>query len=98
MVVCAAGDEPVAEPAEFLFESLGVLDHLVLVLLEFGCLRLFERDGQGGDGVVMWAALVAGEDGKVDGSFEVVEDLFAGLGVNLANALAEENHRSAWPA
>jgi hypothetical protein len=36
--------------------------------------------------------LMTGEDGEVDGTFEVVESLLAGLSIGLADALAEEDH------
>ena len=92
MAVGAVGDELVAELLELDLESLGVLDDLLLVLLESGVVGLLERDGQSGDGVVVGTTLVTGEDGEVDGSFKIVQDLLAGLGVGAAHTLAEEDH------
>ena len=42
------------------------VSHLQLVLLELGRLRLLERDGHAGDGVVVGAALQRREDRAVD--------------------------------
>lgn len=98
VAVGAVGDEFVAEAFEFNFQRFGVGDDLLLVLFEFGGGGLFEGDGQGGDGVVVGAALVAREDGEVDGAFEVVEELFAGLGVGFPHAFAVEDHGAAGAA
>lgn len=95
MIVGAVGDELVAELLEGDFEGLCVLDDLLLVGLEVVGLGLFEGYGESGDGVVVWATLVTWEDGEVDGAFEVVEDLLAGLCVSLPHALSEEDHGTA---
>jgi hypothetical protein len=94
VVVCSAGDEGVAQGLEFVLECFGVLDDLALVLLELWCLRLLEGDCEGCDGVVVGSALVAGEDGEVNRSFQVVQSLLSGLCVGLSDALAEEDHGS----
>jgi hypothetical protein len=90
--ICAVGNELVAELLELHLESLGVLDDLLLVLLEFGGSGLLESDGESGDGVVVGSTLVTWEDREVDRALEVVESLLAGLGICLANTLAEEDH------
>jgi hypothetical protein len=95
MVVSAASDERIAELGEGNLESLRVGDNLFLVGLEVVGLGLLEGHGEGGDGVVVGASLVAGEDGEVDGALEVVEGLLAGLCVRLAHSLAEEDHGTA---
>lgn len=92
MVVSAVGDELVVERLEGDFEGLGVLDDLLLVELEVFGLGLLEGDSERGDGVVVGSALVAREDGEVDGALEVVKSLLASLRVSLAHALAEEDH------
>ena len=96
VVVCALCDELVAALLEGLLELLGVLDDLFLILLELWRLSLLQRDGEGSNGVVVWSTLVAWEDGEIDGAFEVVvgHHLFTGLRLGLANAFAEEDHRS----
>mmetsp|Transcript_18352 Transcript_18352/g.42049 ORF Transcript_18352/g.42049 Transcript_18352/m.42049 type:complete len:252 (-) Transcript_18352:229-984(-) len=53
--------------------------------------------GERGDGVVVGASLVPGEDGRVDGPLQIVRDLFALL-VEAAHALAVEDHRAARPS
>jgi hypothetical protein len=98
VVVCAVGDKLEAEFVEGDFELLSVLDDLLLVELEVFGLSLLERNGERGDGVVVRAALVAGEDGEVDGTLKVVECLLACLCVRLAHALAEEDHGAAGAA
>jgi hypothetical protein len=45
--------------------------------------------------VVVRAALVAGENREVDGSFKIVQYLLASLRVGRAYALAVEDHRPA---
>lgn len=92
VAVGAVGDELVSVFLEGDLESLCVLDGLFLVLTEFGRGGLLERNGQSGDGVVVRTTLVTREDGEVDGTFEIVEDLLAGLGVGAAHTLAEEDH------
>lgn len=95
VAVGAVGDELVAEGLEGGLQSLGVGDNLLLVSLELGGGSLLESNGQGGDGVVVRATLVSREDGEVDGVLEVVESLLASLGINRADALAEEDHGTA---
>lgn len=92
VVVGTTGDEGVAELLEGDLERLSVLDDLLLVLLELVGLSLLEGNSQSGDGVVVGTTLVTREDGEVDGTLKVVEDLLAGLSVGLADALAEEDH------
>ena len=53
---------------------------------------MFEGNGKSGDGVIVGATLVTWEHGEVDGSFEIVESLFSGLGINLSHTLSEEDH------
>ena len=69
----------------------------MLVFFEFFGLGLVQCDGEGGDGVVVGPALVAGEDGGVDFFFEVVGDGVAFFGGG-AHAFAEEDHGAAWTA
>jgi len=90
--VCAVGDELDAKLLELVLERLCVLDDLRLVVLELLCVGLLEGDCQGGDGVVVRTALVAGEDGEVDGTLEVVHDLFPRLEIGASYTLAEEDH------
>lgn len=91
VAVSAVRDELVTEGLELVLQSLGVLDDLLLVLLELGSGSLLQGNGESGDGVVVGATLVAGEDGKVDGTLKVVHDLLASL-VGAADTLAEEDH------
>ena len=67
MRVGAVGDELMAKGLELILEGLGVRDDIVLTSLELGGLRLLERDGEGGDSVVVRTTLMTGEDGEVDG-------------------------------
>ena len=90
MAVGAVGDELVAELLELVLECLGVLDHLLLVLLELGGSGLLQGNSQSGDGVVVGTTLVTGEDGEVDGVLEVVQDLLAGLGSVLRTPLRKK--------
>ena len=92
VAVSAVGNELVADGLEFGLESLCVFDDLLLVLPELGAVGLFEGDRKSGDGVVVRATLVTGEDGEVDGAFKVIHDVLAGLGVGVADTLAEEDH------
>jgi hypothetical protein len=92
VVVCAVGNKLESELLECYFKLLGVLDDLLLVELEVLSLCLLQRDSKRSDGVVVGSALVTREDGEVDGSFEIVEGLLAGLRVSLAYSLAEEDH------
>lgn len=92
MVVRPIRHEFISEPFELDFEDLGVLAHLFLVLFEFGRHGLLEGDGQRGDGVIVWATLMAGEDGEVDWSFEIVQDLLSCLCVCTPDAFAIEDH------
>lgn len=90
--VGAVGNELVAEGLELVLESLGVVNNLLLVGLEVGAGSLLQGNSESSDGVVVGTALVTGEDREVDGVLEVVEGLLAGLGVDGADALAEEDH------
>lgn len=85
-------DKLVSEGLEGVLQSLGIRDNLLLVSLEVGASGLLQGNSQGSDGVVVRATLVTREDGEVDGVLEIVEDLLAGLGVNGADTLAEEDH------
>jgi hypothetical protein len=93
--VGAVGNELVTELLELGLEGLGIGDNALLVGAEFGGLSLLQGDGESGDGVVVGAALVAGEDGEVNGALKVVEGLLARLGVDGADTLAEEDHGTA---
>lgn len=92
VAVSAVSNELVAELFELDLEGLGVGDDLLLVGLELRGLSLLEGNSQSGDGVVVRTTLVTREDGEVDGVLKVVEGLLAGLGVNRADALSEEDH------
>lgn len=94
VVLGLAGDDGVAEGLEGGGEGGGVGDDLELVFTEGGGLGLFESYGESGDGVVVGTALVAGEDGGVDGVLEVVKGLVAFL-VDGAETLAVEDHGAA---
>jgi len=91
VAVSAVGHKLDAEALKLILKSLGVLDDLLLVLLELRSVGLLEGDGQSGDGVVVGTTLVTGEDGEVDRTLEVVHDVLAGL-VLAADTLAEEDH------
>lgn len=92
MAVSSVGDELVTELLELSLQGLGVLDDLLLVLLELRGVNLLEGNGKSGDGVVVGTTLVAREDGEVDGALKVIHDVLAGLGVGAADTLAEEDH------
>lgn len=92
MRVGTVSDKLVAEALEFGFERFGVLDDLLLVLLEFISHCLLQCNSKCRDGVVVRTTLMAREDGEVDGSFKVVQDRFAGLRIGRAKTLAEEDH------
>jgi len=62
MVVSSASDQGVPELGELLFHGFGVLDDLLLIFLEVVALSLFQSNGKSGDGVVVRATLVTGED------------------------------------
>jgi hypothetical protein len=105
VVVGPGGDERVAQPAgvgavaEAFGQGARVGQHGFLVGDEFRGLGLLEGDGQGGDGVVVGPALVAGEDGGVDGGLEVVGfGLVELVGGGAAGAFAEEDHGAAGAA
>lgn len=93
MAVSSVSNECVPKFLQLFLNSLGVLEDLLLVLLELGGIDLLEGNGQGGDGVVVGATLMAGEDGEVDWVLEVIHDLLTVL-VGASNALAEEDHGS----
>lgn len=97
VVVGTASNEGVAELLEGDLELLGVLDDLLLVLLEVIGLSLLKSDGQSGDGVIVGTTLVARENGEVDGTLKVVQDLLAGLSIDLADTLAEKDHGTTGP-
>ncbi len=88
-------DELVAKLLELLLEGLGVLDNLLLVLLELWGGSLLEGNSQGSDGVVVWATLVTWEDGEVDLVLKIVHDVLARLVLG-ADTLAEEDHGTTW--
>ena len=67
VVVGAAGDQVGAAVHQRLGERPGVGDDGVGVVAERGCGGLVQRDRDGGRGVVVRAALEAGEDRLVDG-------------------------------
>lgn len=92
VAVSAVGNELVAELLELDLQSLGVGDNLLLVGLELRGLSLLKGNSQSSDGVVVRTTLVAREDGEVDGLLKVVEGLLAGLGINRADTLSEEDH------
>jgi hypothetical protein len=92
VAVCSVGDELVATLLELNLEGFGVLDNVLLVLLEFRGHGLVQGNGKSGDGVVVGTTLVAGEDGEVDWALEVIEYLLARLGIGGADTLAEEDH------
>mmetsp|Transcript_24738 Transcript_24738/g.80923 ORF Transcript_24738/g.80923 Transcript_24738/m.80923 type:complete len:488 (+) Transcript_24738:17-1480(+) len=93
VVVRAARDERVAAFAHRVGEPSRVAEHLLLVLDELWRGRLLERGGEGGDGVVVRPALVAREDGLVDGALELVRDLLPLL-VDPLDALPVKDHRA----
>lgn len=92
VAVSSISNKLVAELLELDLESLGVGDDLLLVGLELRGLSLLEGNSQGSDGVVVGATLVTREDREVDRVLQVVEGLLAGLGVDGADTLAEEDH------
>lgn len=92
VAVSAVGDKLVAESLELGLEGLGVGNDLGLVVLELGGLGLLQGNSQSSDGVVVRTTLVTREDGEVDGALKVVQGLLAGLGVDGADTLAEEDH------
>lgn len=92
VAVSAVRDELVTESLELLLEGLGVLDDLLLVLLELGGINLLKGNSQSSDGVVVGTTLVTREDREVDGALKVIHDVLAGLGVSAADTLAEEDH------
>lgn len=91
VAVSTVRDELVAESLELVLNGLGVLDDLLLVLLELRGVNLLQGNSQSGDGVVVGATLVTGEDGEVDGVLQVVHDVLAGL-VGATDTLTEEDH------
>ncbi len=92
VAVGTVGDELVAHDLELFLKSLGVLDHLLLVLLELRGGSVLKRNRESGDGVVVGTTLVARENGEVNGALKVIHDVLASLGVGVADTLAEEDH------
>jgi len=92
VAVSTISNELVAQVPGLVLERLGVLDNLLLVLLELRAGSLLEGNSKGSDGVVVGASLVTGEDREVDGTLKVIQDVLTGLGVGAADTLAEENH------
>ncbi len=70
--VGAAGDDAEAARGELFGEDFGVRDDLGGVGAEVGMEGFTEGDGFGGDDVHERAALLAGEDGAVDGGGELL--------------------------
>lgn len=62
MRVSTARDEVVAHTLEFFLKGFGVGDDLLLVELIFGREGLLEGNGEGGDRMIVGAALVTRED------------------------------------
>lgn len=85
-------DELVAQVLELFLKGLGVLDHLLLVLLELRGGSVLERNRESSDGVVVRTTLVARENREVNGTLKVIQDVLASLGVGVADTLAEEDH------
>ena len=100
MVVGSACHELVSTRLERVLKLFSVLDDLLLILFELWCLRLLQSYCECGDGVIMWTTLVTGEDREVDRTFEVIHglDFLAAFRFSLTDALAEEDHGSAWSA
>jgi hypothetical protein len=92
VAVSAVRDELVAESLEGVLQSLGVGNNLLLVGLEVGAGSLLQGNSQGSDGVVVRTTLVTRENREVDGVLKIVEGLLAGLGIDGADTLAEEDH------
>merc|ERR1712010_331452 len=95
VVVGSAGDESVPELLESPGKGGAVLHDLLLVDLELGGGSHLEATSQGGDGVVVRAALVSGEDREVNGVRNVVHDWVALL-VVLPHSLPVEDHGASW--
>lgn len=91
VAVSAVRDELVAQLLELVLQSLGVVQDLLLVLLELGSVNLLESNSKGSDGVVVGTTLVTRENGEVDRTLKVVKNLLSGL-VSAAHTLAEEDH------
>mmetsp|Transcript_19454 Transcript_19454/g.34683 ORF Transcript_19454/g.34683 Transcript_19454/m.34683 type:complete len:299 (-) Transcript_19454:608-1504(-) len=97
VVVSSARHQRIAALLHSLCQSLRVLQHLHLVLLELGGGRLLQRASEAGDGVVVGAALQAREDGEVDLVLDVVH-YGVTLLVGALLPLAVEDHCAAGPA
>ena len=103
VVICAAANDGVAEAAfapgfaQSIRQGFRVRENSLLVFLELFCLRLLQSDCEGRDGVIVRTALVAWEDGCVDGTFEVVEFLITLL-IGSAYTFAEKDHGAPWTA
>mmetsp|Transcript_3360 Transcript_3360/g.10545 ORF Transcript_3360/g.10545 Transcript_3360/m.10545 type:complete len:487 (+) Transcript_3360:1887-3347(+) len=97
VVVGASRHDVEAAALQRAAECLRVLQDLLLVRAELGCLGHLERGGQCGDGVVVRAALQTGEDGEVDALLQVVLGL-SPLGIHRTDALAIEDHGPTRPA
>ena len=96
MVVRTARNDFVAAFDEGFGHGLGILLHLRLVLLVFGCERFAESDGLGGDHVFERAALNAGEDGRVEQLRHLLDDAFGrGVAPRIVEILAHEDDASA---
>lgn len=101
VVIGTTADQAVAQTSlaliitKSLGKGLGVGKDLGLVGVEIGSLRLLQGNSKSGDGVVVGTTLVAGEDGVVDGTLEVVQLILLRLGVGSADTLAEEDQGSA---
>lgn len=91
VTVSSARDESVTESLEFRFASFGVLDDLLLVLLELWSEGLAKSNGESGDGVVVRTTLVTREDTEVDSVLEPVESLLT-LSINRPDTLSVEDH------
>jgi hypothetical protein len=93
--ISSVGNELVAELLELNLECFGILNNLLLILLEFRCSGLLQSNSKGGDGVIMRSTLVAWKDREVDGTLKVIQSLLASLRISLADALTEEDHGTA---
>ena len=72
MVLGTTGNHGISQFDQFLRQRVRVFLRLHLILFEFVGLRVLQRDAQRGDLVVVRPALVAREDGSIDGALEIV--------------------------